>query len=73
MLVIIASCLVADSPNKVEQGLLITTYRVLMISHATLRGRNGITTEQVKVCSWSKEKRKNTSLKTKKSVIKVII
>lgn len=39
MLVLIAPCLVADSPNKVEQGLLITAYWVLMISHAALGGQ----------------------------------
>ena len=39
MLVLIASCLVADSPNKVEQGLLIAPYWMLMISHAALRGQ----------------------------------
>lgn len=37
MLVLIASCLVADSPNK--QGLLITAYWVLSISHAPLGGQ----------------------------------
>lgn len=37
MLVLIASCLVADSPNK--QGLLITAYWVLTISHAPLGGQ----------------------------------
>lgn len=36
LLILIASCLGADSPNKVLQGLLITAYRVLMISHAAL-------------------------------------
>lgn len=40
MLVLIASCLVADSLNKVEQGLLISAYRVLMISHAALEVRS---------------------------------
>lgn len=39
MLVLIASCLVADSPNKIEQGLLISAYWVLMISHAALAGQ----------------------------------
>lgn len=37
MLVLIASCLVADSPNK--QSLLITAYWVLTISHAPLGGQ----------------------------------
>lgn len=39
MLLLIASCLVADSRNIVEQGLLITAYWVLMISHAALGGQ----------------------------------
>lgn len=39
LLLLIASCLVADSPNKVEQGLLISAYWVLMISHAAPTGQ----------------------------------
>lgn len=39
MLALIASCLVADSTNIVEQGLLITADWVLMISHAALGGQ----------------------------------
>lgn len=39
MVILIASCLVADGPNKEEQGLLITAYRVLMTSHAALGGQ----------------------------------
>ena len=39
ILILIAPCRAADGPNNVEQGLLITAYWGLMISHAALRGQ----------------------------------